>query len=148
MALAFRNLDVSAEDPVEDWGVEGVLTAVERGNVDHWRKIARAVAEDPRGKVGRDLAEVVMLVEHEGMAALFKAVLEEAREQRTYQERQQVAQQLSEDLRASGLSRAEFAEQLGTSTSRLSTYLRGKVVPSAVVMVRAADAARRAQRRR
>jgi transcriptional regulator with XRE-family HTH domain len=33
-------------------------------------------------------------------------------------------------------TRAEFASHLGTSPSRLSTYLSGKVVPSATFIVR------------
>ncbi|RYF38745.1 MAG: XRE family transcriptional regulator [Comamonadaceae bacterium] len=40
-------------------------------------------------------------------------------------------------LKQSGLSARQFASALGTSAPRLSTYLSGKVVPSAVLMVRA-----------
>jgi transcriptional regulator with XRE-family HTH domain len=36
----------------------------------------------------------------------------------------------------SGLSKAQFAARIGTSPSRLSTYLNGKVTPSAALMVR------------
>ena len=36
----------------------------------------------------------------------------------------------------SELSRAEFASRIGTSTSRLSTYTTGKVLPSAALMIR------------
>ena len=36
----------------------------------------------------------------------------------------------------SGLSKQDFAERIGTSRSRLSTYMSGKVVPSAALMVR------------
>lgn len=34
------------------------------------------------------------------------------------------------------LSRAQFASQIGTSASRLSTYVNGKVTPSAALLVR------------
>ncbi|MFD2862989.1 helix-turn-helix domain-containing protein [Salininema proteolyticum] len=34
------------------------------------------------------------------------------------------------------MSQAEFAERIGTSASRLSTYISGKVMPSAALMVR------------
>ncbi|MGH3800441.1 MAG: helix-turn-helix domain-containing protein, partial [Pseudonocardiaceae bacterium] len=37
---------------------------------------------------------------------------------------------------ASGMARAEFASAIGTSVSRLSTYLSGKVTPSAALLVR------------
>ena len=34
------------------------------------------------------------------------------------------------------LDKQDFAERIGTSRSRLSTYMSGKVVPSATLMVR------------
>lgn len=39
-------------------------------------------------------------------------------------------------VRASGLSRAEFASRIGISASRLSTYVTGKVTPSAALLLR------------
>ena len=36
----------------------------------------------------------------------------------------------------SGLTNADFASLIGTSASRLSTYLSGKVTPSAALLVR------------
>ncbi|MEZ2390656.1 helix-turn-helix domain-containing protein [bacterium RCC_150] len=47
------------------------------------------------------------------------------------------ADELREAFQHSGLSRAEFAHRMGTSQSRLSTYLSGKVTPSSVVLMRA-----------
>ena len=47
------------------------------------------------------------------------------------------AQELCEVLRRSGLSQSAFAAALGTSQPRLSTYLSGKVSPSAAFFVRA-----------
>ena len=61
-----------------------------------------------------------------------------------------VAQQVLEAVqvrglvRASGLSQQDFAARLGTSRSRLSTYMSGKVMPSAALMVRMRQAASRA----
>ena len=36
----------------------------------------------------------------------------------------------------SGLSQQDFADRIGTSRSRLSTYMSAKVVPSAALLVR------------
>jgi len=44
---------------------------------------------------------------------------------------------LSEAIAASGLSQAAFATVLGTSASRLSTYCRGRTIPSATFFLRA-----------
>lgn len=45
----------------------------------------------------------------------------------------------------SGLSQQDFALRLGTSRPRLSTYMTGKVTPSASLMVRMRRIAARAQ---
>jgi transcriptional regulator with XRE-family HTH domain len=46
-----------------------------------------------------------------------------------------VAAEVDRLVRESELSRAEFASRIGTSTSRLSTYVTGKVTPSAALLV-------------
>jgi hypothetical protein len=61
--LKFRNLDVTPEDPVEKWGVTGILCAFERGGVEDWRKIWRSVKVDKSQKVADDVAEVKGLLE-------------------------------------------------------------------------------------
>jgi hypothetical protein len=49
--LKFRNIDVSPNDPVEKWGVEGILCAFERGSVEDWRKIWKSAFVDKSKKV-------------------------------------------------------------------------------------------------
>ena len=39
-ALKFRNIVASVDDPVETWPFEGILTAVERGTLPDWRRLA------------------------------------------------------------------------------------------------------------
>ena len=56
MALAFRNLDVSPDAPVEDWGFEGLLAAVDRGDLTDWRRW-RPPLLAPRGDVADLLAK-------------------------------------------------------------------------------------------
>jgi len=48
-----------------------------------------------------------------------------------------VRQRLEDALRCSGLSQSAFASLLGTSQPRLSSYLSGKVTPSATFLLRA-----------
>ena len=56
--LKFRNIDVSPDDPVEKWGVEGILCAFERGHVGDWRKIWKSIYTDKSKKVAEDVAQV------------------------------------------------------------------------------------------
>lgn len=52
-------------------------------------------------------------------------------------ERMAVASEMRRVVKESGLSQRAFARKIGTSPSRLSTYLSGRVVPSATLMLRA-----------
>lgn len=146
MTLKFRNLDIDPSDPVEVWGFEGMLSAVERGDVRDWRRIAQALRREPRGKVAAELREVLDSVENPAMVNLFGDVLRDAAAARDAEERNAVVRELELALKRSGMNRADFATRLGTSQSRLSTYLTGKVVPSATLLIRARRAADSASR--
>lgn len=134
--LAFRNLDASPDDPVETWPFEGIVAAVERGFLPDWRRLARAIAADPWGPVAQSVQEAVSLSHPYGTTELFEAVIARARRDAAEDERQEVAAEVARLLATSGLSRRTFAERIGTSASRLSTYLSGKVTPSASLLVR------------
>lgn len=136
-ALKFRNLGTTPDAPVESWPFEGVLAAVERGSLPDWGRLAKAIGVDPWGAVARQVEEALEISRPYGTYELLKAVVAQARRRAAEAERLQVAKQMSELLARSGLSRAEFASRLGTSASRLSTYISGKVTPSAALMARA-----------
>jgi len=51
-------------------------------------------------------------------------------------ERATIAAEIRRVVAASGVSQRDFAARLGTSGSRLSTYLNGHVMPSAAIMLR------------
>ena len=135
-ALAFRNVDVTPDDPVSVWPQEALQTALERGSLADWRRLAAAVRESPWGPVARRLEEVLGYSRPYGVAAAFERAIEQAREAAEAAERATVAAEIRELIDRSNLSRAEFASRIGTSTSRLSTYARGKVTPSAALLLR------------
>lgn len=135
--LAFRNITATPDDPVEKWGVEGILAAIDRGSLSHWRRIAVAVKVDPRGPVAADLEQALTLAEDVGVAATLRRVLSRARRTAEAAAREEVRRRLSALVDESSLTAAQFAQRLGTSASRMSTYLTGKVTPSAALLVRA-----------
>ena len=53
------------------------------------------------------------------------------------EERVEVAAALHGTLTQSGLTQSDFARHLGTSATRLSTYLSGSTIPSAAIYLRA-----------
>ncbi len=134
--LRFRNVDARPSDPVEEWPFEGVLAAVERGTLVDWRRLLVAVRSDPWGPVARDLEQALGISRPYGTAPLLEGALRRARAAATESEREEVARRVRAAFETSGLDRAGFAERLGTSTSRLSTYLTGRVAPASTMLVR------------
>jgi len=135
-ALRFRNIDASPDDPVETWPFEGILAAVERGTLRDWRRFASAIRADPWGPVAHQVLEAVQLSHPYGTTELLEGVVAHARKLAADSERADVASEVQGLVARSGLSKQDFAERIGTSRSRLSTYMSGKVVPSATLMVR------------
>lgn len=137
MMLRFRNVEVSADAPVEEWGFEGLLAAVDRGDLGDWRKITAAVVGDPYGAVAEVLLEALELAEDSGAAGALGTAVEVIRERQTAADRAAVAAELTELVQRSGLDQGSFARRIGTSRTRLNTYLTAKTMPSALVMLRA-----------
>jgi DNA-binding transcriptional regulator YiaG len=135
-ALKFRNIDASPDDPVETWPFEGILAAVERGTLPAWHRLATAIQADPWGPVAHQVLEAVRLSRPYGTAEILEGVVARARKLASESERADVASEVRALVDRSGLSKQDFAERIGTSRSRLSTYMSGKVVPSATLMVR------------
>ena len=135
-ALKFRNIDASPDDPVETWPFEGILAAVERGTLPDWHRLATAIKADPWGPVAQQVLEAVHLSRPYGTAELLEAVVAHARKLAIDSERENVASEVRDLVARSGLSKQDFAARIGTSRPRLSTYISGKVVPSATLMVR------------
>ncbi len=136
MTLRFRNLTVTPVDPVEDWGFEGLLAAVDRGEISDWSRIVSSVRREPWGEVARMLPQALDAAEDVGVAATLRRALDRARATAASNERRDVAEQVRVLIDSSGLSRQEFAARIGTSASRLSTYATGKVSPSATLLLR------------
>jgi DNA-binding transcriptional regulator YiaG len=134
--LIFRNVDVSPQDPVEGWPLEAIQTALERGSLSHWRRLGAAIQAQPWGSVARNVEQVLTYSRPYGVTRTMNRVIEHARRDTEAAEREAVASEVQRLIEKSGLTRREFASQIGTSTSRLSTYATGKVVPSAALLVR------------
>lgn len=134
----FRNIHATPDDPVAQWGFEGLLAAIERGSMRLWDRIAAELRRNPYGAVARLLEdEVIDAVSQDGERELFRQVLARARRRLEQDARLEVANRLRSLLARSGLSQRDFAAQLGTSASRLSTYLNARVTPGADLLVRA-----------
>lgn len=136
MALQFRNVDASPDDPVITWPYEALITAIERGLVPDWQPIFAELKASPWGPVSRKIERYLRYAPRTGITTLFQLAIEHARASCEERERAEVATQVREAIAASGLTAAQFAERIGTSASRLSTYANGSVCPSAHMLMR------------
>jgi DNA-binding transcriptional regulator YiaG len=134
--LSFRNVEADPSDPVEQWPTEAVQAALERGDLEHWHRLYEVIARDPWGRTARQVEEVLSHSRPFGVAEVMESVVSRARERREREEREAVASEVREAVGRSGLTQSEFASRIGTSAPRLSTYMSGKVTPSAALMVR------------
>lgn len=141
MTVAFRNVTTRPADPVAGWPTEAVRTALERGSLREWRRLAGEIRAEPWGRTARQVEEVLSHSRPYGAAELLERAIDAARERAETDEREAVAAELRTLIAATGLTQAEFARRIGTSPSRLSSYVNGVVVPSATLMVRARNVA-------
>ena len=144
-SVPLRNVDLDPETPVEAWPFEVVQTLIERGGLADWRLLIKEIQRSPWGATSQRVEEVLSISRPYGTADLFEKAIADARNTAIAAEKAEVAREVGELVARSRLSKGEFASRIGTSPSRLSTYVSGQVMPSAALMVRmrhVADAAR------
>ena len=134
--LRFRNVDAEPTDDVRTWPYEALVTAIDRGLVPDWRPIFAEVRRSPWGSVARRVGRYLEYREPDGVGTLFALAIERARADAELADRADAAARVRAAVERAGVTKAEFAALVGTSASRLSTYLNGKVVPSAALLVR------------
>lgn len=129
MPLKFRNIEANPDDPVSAWGFEGMLAAIDRGYARDWRKLVAAIAADP------GLREVFDEAKDAAESRSTVLLLEGALARETATPAEQALERLRDAYRGTRMTQAQLAELLGTSRTRLNSYLTGKVTPSMDVLV-------------
>ncbi len=136
MPVAFRNVDASPDDDVETWPYEALVTVIDRGLVPDWQPIFAELRRSPWGRVARRIEHYLTYREPGPTSTMFTLAVQHARAEADRGDRAEAAARVREAVNRSGMSKAEFARLVGTSASRLSTYLNGKVTPSAAMLIR------------
>lgn len=140
--LVFRHVDASPDDPVETWPAEAVETALDRGTLSDWRRLAEAIRADPWGRLARIVEAATSWGEHYGADALMQRVVAGARRDVDAAARARYAQVVRDARARTGLTLRAFARLAGTSASRLSDYERGRTAPTVDVLGRIEHVAR------
>jgi hypothetical protein len=59
VSVLFRNVRTSPDDPVSTWPTEAILTALDRGGIDEWKRIIDEIRRHPWGRTARQVEEVL-----------------------------------------------------------------------------------------
>jgi len=146
--LRFHNVDAEPGDDVATWPYEALVTAIDRGLLPDWQPIFAEIRRAPWGPVARRVERYLGYRDPDGTGTLFASAIQHARRETERADRAAVAARVRAAVERAGTTRAEFAASVGTSASRLSTYLNGKVTPSAAMLMRIERAAATGRGRR
>lgn len=145
-ALRLMMVDDGDDTPAAPLGSERALAKVfGKGDLELWRRLVTAALADPWA--GRT-DEVLGLLDPErrpGEHAAVSALADLARRMAEEDERRAVADHIRTTIAGTGLTQRQFATLVGTSPSRLSTYVTGSVTPSAAMLLRINRMAKRAR---
>ncbi len=136
MKVRFRNVDASPGDDVRTWPYEALVDTIERGLVADWQPVFAEIRRSPWGEIARRVESYVAGRDDDAAARLFALAVERARGRAEAADRAEVATRVRSAITRSGLTSARFAELVGNSPSRMSTYASGRVVPSAAMLLR------------
>lgn len=122
-----------------------LLEVFRSGDLHLWRRLVGAALAEPwAGRIDVHLS----LLDPEARPAEFagvRALADMARRLAEEDERRAVADHIRTTIASTGLTQREFASLVGTSPSRLSTYVTGNVTPSAAMLLRINRMAKRAR---
>ena len=143
MVVQFRNLTTTWHDPIDQWPYEAVVTTIERGLVADWQPIVKDIRMRPFGRIASYVAHFAKAPDDDAAAAFFSEALRRARADQEDSERDEVIKRIRLAIESSKMSQGDFAKVVGTSASRLSTYLSGAVTPSATMLIRVENFAKK-----
>jgi len=109
---------------------------VDKRGVREWRRVLAIIAANPWGPEVNRLVELAAEAELPAPASALEWCAKVYRKRFEEAERLEVAKEIRRLVAISGCSQRQFAQYIGTSPSRLSTYVNGLVTPSAAMMLR------------
>lgn len=146
VALMLEGVDLDLNLPLVRREAE-LVGVVGAGSVLEWRHHLSMIAVNPWSPYSRQLAELARQAGRPPVAEVIERYTAVCREQDQERVQKQVTEEIRRLVTVSGATQREFAQWLGTSAPRLSTYLSGAVTPSASLMLRMKRVSRLLQER-
>ena len=120
--LRFRNVVATPADPVTQWGTEGFLSAIERGWLPDWHRIATAIAAEPFSETTSDLQKAIMCSRPSGQGVALARLFLQVRQPEEARKEQAKTLLLGID---GGRSWCQLADQLHISCMALDAVAAG-----------------------
>ena len=129
--------DIDPNDPAPmPRDAEDLAQIVASHGVGEWRRVMAIIAANPWGPEVTRLAALAVEADLPAPASALQWCAKVYRKRFEEAERLEVAREIRRLVAISGCSQRQFAQYIGTSPSRLSTYVNGLVTPSAAMMLR------------
>lgn len=113
-----------------------LMDLVQHGNARRWRAALLPLIESPWGPYGEHVLGLAKGADLDVIAEILEECRKVYRHRQEQRERDAIAREIRRLVAISGLTQRQFAAQIGTSPSRLSTYVNGRVIPSAAMLLR------------
>lgn len=117
--MEHRHLDYPPETPVDGLGPAALDDLLDRGDLEAWAPLARAILADPHGELADTVLGLCDAHPMYGTSVLWRTWIQRLREERSPRERS-----LGDLRRERGLTQAEVGERMGISQSDVSKVER------------------------
>lgn len=121
---------------IEGWPFDALVLAIAEGDLVDWQQMASVVQRKPWGEFARNAGPAAEAAGDDAVASALHEVVEFSRALRERREREEIAKRITRTVMSTGLTQKALASRIGTSASRLSTYMSGSVTPSASMLLR------------
>jgi DNA-binding transcriptional regulator YiaG len=113
-----------------------LVELIANGNARQWRAALLPLIESPWGPYGVHIIKLTREANLDAVATLLEECRKVYQHRQEQRERESIAREIRRLVAISGLTQRQFAARIGTSPSRLSTYVNGRVIPSAAMLLR------------
>ena len=122
--MIHRHLDVPAGTPVAELPLAALHDLLERGDLDDWRPLLRAIQAAPAGELAKRVGRLVDTYPMYGTSPLFRAWIERCRHRAEAATPHAVVTTLASARLGLGKTQAEVARRMGISQSDYSKLER------------------------
>lgn len=122
--MIHRHLEYAVTTPPEELPAAAVVDLLDRGDLEDWRPLARAIARDPHGELAERVARLVDAYPRYGTSPLWRAFLDRCRSRAEGRRSEPVTADLAGLRQRRGLTQEEVARRMGISQSDVSKLER------------------------